>query len=144
MADDWHRGITSAQIVRKAMSRLEAKGHRGVLLLHDIKPATAMAVPMLLKELKAKGYRIVHAVPAGERPETVPELPATMVAENQGWPRVVPQKAETTGSINAKPRTRVTTRSHAARDARIAAALEQKKSKTRTAAFGFLTLFSAR
>jgi peptidoglycan/xylan/chitin deacetylase (PgdA/CDA1 family) len=142
VADDWHRGITSAQIVRKAMNRIEARGHRGVLLLHDIKPATAMAVPVLLKELKAKGYKIVHAVPAGERPDTVPELPATLVAEKQGWPRVVPQKTETTGSVNTK--LRVAARSHAGRNARIAAALEQKKSKTQTASSSFLGLFSAR
>ena len=36
------------------MRRLEAKG-RGILLLHDIHPATAMALPVLLKELKAQG-----------------------------------------------------------------------------------------
>lgn len=140
VADDWHRGITPAQIVRKAMSRIEARGHRGVLLLHDIKPATAMAVPMLLKELKAKGYRIVHAVPTGERPETVPELPATMVATNPGWPRVVSQKTETTGSIKTRQHTRVKT----VRDIRLAAALEKRKSKAQTAAFSFGGLFSAR
>src|SRR5664279_5596930 len=71
VADDWFRGITAAQIVRKAISRIEAKGHRGVLLLHDIHPATAMALPVLLKELKAKGYRIVQAVPSGDRPKSV-------------------------------------------------------------------------
>ena len=133
VADDWHRGITAKEIVRKAMSRLEAKGNRGVLLLHDIKPATAMAVPMLLKQLKANGYKIVHAVPAGERPETVPELPATMVAANPGWPRVVAQKTETTGSIKDKRAARAPTRAAANRDARLAAALEKKKRATQTA-----------
>jgi peptidoglycan/xylan/chitin deacetylase (PgdA/CDA1 family) len=131
VADDWHRGITSAQIVRKAMNRLEAKGHRGVLLLHDIKPATAMAVPTLLQELKAKGYRIVHAVPAGARPESVPDLPPTMVAANPGWPRVVPQKAETTGSIKTRR----------ARHVKVAALLEKKKRKTQTAAFDFVSFW---
>jgi peptidoglycan/xylan/chitin deacetylase (PgdA/CDA1 family) len=119
VADDWHRGITSAQIVRKAMSRLEAKGRRGVLLLHDIKPATARAVPQLLKELKAGGYRIVHAVPAAPRPETVPELPTTMVAENTGWPRVAPQKTETTGSIKTRR----------PRHVKVAALLDKKKAQ---------------
>jgi peptidoglycan/xylan/chitin deacetylase (PgdA/CDA1 family) len=145
VADDWHRGITSAQIVRKAMSRLEARGHRGVLLLHDIKSATAMAVPMLLKELKAKGYKVVHAVPTGERPDAVPELPPTLVAKNQGWPRVVPQKqtAETTGSIKPKQAERTDKRSPAGRDARLAAALEKKKPTTQTASI-FSGLFRAR
>jgi peptidoglycan/xylan/chitin deacetylase (PgdA/CDA1 family) len=76
VADDWHHGITPKQIVKLAISRIEAKNHRGVLLLHDIHPATAAALPMLLKELKARGYHIVQAIPAGERIASVPELPA--------------------------------------------------------------------
>lgn len=141
VADDWHRGITSAQIVRKAMDRLAAKGHRGVLLLHDINPATANAVPALLKELKAKGYKVVHAVPGGERPDSVPPLAPTMLAEKQGWPRVAPQKEETTGSI--KTATRSEKPKPALRDAKLAAALEQKKRSTQTASI-FGGLFRAR
>ena len=75
VADDWHRGITPKQIVKLAIRRIEAKNHRGVLLLHDIHPATALALPMLLKELKVRGYHIVQAVPAGERIASVPDLP---------------------------------------------------------------------
>lgn len=88
VADDWFHHITPAQIVRKAMSRIEAHDHRGVLLLHDIHPATAMALPLLLKELKAKGYRIVQAVPTGERLASVPERATKAAAEKQGWPRL--------------------------------------------------------
>lgn len=91
VADDWFHGIKPAQIVERAMRRIEAKGHRGVLLLHDIHPATAMAVPLLLKELKEKGYKIVQAIPAGERPASVPERTPEQIAaaRSQGWPRVV-------------------------------------------------------
>jgi peptidoglycan/xylan/chitin deacetylase (PgdA/CDA1 family) len=90
VADDWFRQVTAKDIVRKAMSRIEAKGHRGILLLHDIHPATAMALPLLLRELKAKGYRIVQAVPAGERPKTLPEAQPALVADAAGgWPRLV-------------------------------------------------------
>ena len=91
VADDWFHGIKPAQIVERAMRRIEAKGHRGVLLLHDIHPATAMAVPMLLKELKANGYKIVQAIPAGDRPATVPERTPEQIAaaRSQGWPRVI-------------------------------------------------------
>lgn len=35
-----------------------------MILLHDIQPATALAMPAILKELKRRGYRIVHVVPA--------------------------------------------------------------------------------
>jgi hypothetical protein len=60
------------------LSRLEAKG-KGVLLLHDIQPRTQAALPVILRELKARGYRVVHVVPAiPERPKT-PTNPAQWV-----------------------------------------------------------------
>ncbi len=71
VADDWFRQITANEIARRAIQRIEARG-QGMLLLHDIHPATALALPTILKELKARGYRIVHVVPSGlGRPATV-------------------------------------------------------------------------
>jgi ribosomal protein S11 len=87
VADDW-KHIGAREIVRRAMRRLEEKG-RGILLLHDIHPATAMAVPVLLKELKERGYRVVQVVAAGERPTSVPELLGAPEYNKEGWPRVV-------------------------------------------------------
>jgi peptidoglycan/xylan/chitin deacetylase (PgdA/CDA1 family) len=92
VADDWHHGITAKQIVARAMKRIEAKDHRGVLLLHDIHPATVLALPMLLKELKANGYKIVQAVPAGDRPASVPERTKAKVAVGDA-PRALPAPA---------------------------------------------------
>src|SRR6201996_5822494 len=69
LADDW-RHISSSRVYDLAMQRLEAKG-RGILLLHDIQARTVAALPRILRELKARGYRIVHVVPA------TPQLPAT-------------------------------------------------------------------
>jgi hypothetical protein len=60
--DDWHRHISAKQIVSLALSRLEQRG-RGMLLLHDIHPWTATALPEILKELKDHGFRIVQVVP---------------------------------------------------------------------------------
>jgi peptidoglycan/xylan/chitin deacetylase (PgdA/CDA1 family) len=71
VADDWFRRITAKTIVQRAIQRLEVKG-RGILLLHDIHPATAMALPMLLKELKARGFHVVQVVAAGDRPNLCP------------------------------------------------------------------------
>jgi peptidoglycan/xylan/chitin deacetylase (PgdA/CDA1 family) len=62
-ADDWHHRISGQQIIALAMRRLEARG-KGILLLHDIHPATVAALPGLLKELKDKGFHIVQVVPA--------------------------------------------------------------------------------
>ena len=44
------------------MKRLEAHG-KGILLLHDIHSATVAALPGLLKELKQKGFHVVHVAP---------------------------------------------------------------------------------
>jgi peptidoglycan/xylan/chitin deacetylase (PgdA/CDA1 family) len=62
-ADDWHHRISGQQIIALAMRRLEARG-KGILLLHDIHPATVAALPGLLKELKDKGFHVVQVVPA--------------------------------------------------------------------------------
>ena len=62
-ADDWHHRISGQQIIALAMRRLEGRG-KGILLLHDIHPATVAALPGLLKALKDNGFRIVQVVPA--------------------------------------------------------------------------------
>ena len=61
-SDDWRR-ISDKEIVRRTLARLEAH-NGGMVLLHDIRPATALALPKLLRELKVRGFRIVHVVPA--------------------------------------------------------------------------------
>jgi peptidoglycan/xylan/chitin deacetylase (PgdA/CDA1 family) len=75
-ADDW-RHVSSGRVYDLAMKRLEAKG-KGILLLHDIQARTVAALPRILHELKARGYRIVHVVPA------TPDLPKTPT-EPQQW-----------------------------------------------------------
>src|SRR6266849_9947558 len=92
LADDWTH-IRAEEIARRAIDRLEAKG-RGIMLLHDIQPATALALPTILRELKARGFKVVHVQPATpDRPKTVtePEQWAlrTTPAHSQFWPRVV-------------------------------------------------------
>jgi peptidoglycan/xylan/chitin deacetylase (PgdA/CDA1 family) len=69
-ADDWHK-LGPREVARRAVQRLEYKG-KGILLLHDIHHRTVEALPLILEELKANGFRIVHVVPASaERPATV-------------------------------------------------------------------------
>jgi len=50
--------------LRLILSRIEKVG-RGIVLFHDTKSQTAQMVPAFLRELKKRGYRIVHVVPAG-------------------------------------------------------------------------------
>jgi peptidoglycan/xylan/chitin deacetylase (PgdA/CDA1 family) len=72
VADDWHHRIKPAQIISRAMSRLEVQG-KGILLLHDIHPVTVAALPGLFKKLKERGFHIVQVVVPAEpsAPETV-------------------------------------------------------------------------
>jgi len=95
-ADDWLR-LGSREVARRAVQRLERKG-KGILLLHDIHQRTVDALPYILSELKARGFRIVHVVAArSDRPATVtaaadwlpksgpaaPAVPAILIANVQ-------------------------------------------------------------
>src|SRR6476646_11325986 len=91
VADDWFRHISAKAIVQRAMRRLEAKG-RGILLLHDIHPATATALPMLLHELKTRGFHVVQVVATGDRPKFLPDQVASPAAEQTAWPTVLRTK----------------------------------------------------
>jgi peptidoglycan/xylan/chitin deacetylase (PgdA/CDA1 family) len=95
-ADDWYRTATPEDIVSKAIQRLEAK-KRGILLLHDVQPATALALPALLKELKARGWRVVHAVPPQSHRPIVAKhhkTPAARTAAATSWPRTAAPRAQ--------------------------------------------------
>ncbi len=82
VADDWYRRIKPSEIIRRAMSRLQARG-KGILLLHDIHQRTVAALPGLLKELKEQGFHVVHVIP-GERPDRIETAgePAPLTAES--------------------------------------------------------------
>jgi peptidoglycan/xylan/chitin deacetylase (PgdA/CDA1 family) len=103
--DDWWRGTTPGALIQRAMRRLNARG-RGIILMHDIHPATALALPALLKALKAGGYHVVHVVATGERPKALPEVVATP-AEKAIWPRVLHGTAEKSGAAMSALRHRV-------------------------------------
>jgi peptidoglycan/xylan/chitin deacetylase (PgdA/CDA1 family) len=51
-------------VVKSAMTKLAKQG-KGILLMHDFQHATAQAMPELIRQLKAGGYKIVHMVPNG-------------------------------------------------------------------------------
>jgi peptidoglycan/xylan/chitin deacetylase (PgdA/CDA1 family) len=96
-ADDW-KHISSRQVMARALSRLQQHG-RGVLLLHDIQPATVLALPELLRELKKRNFKIVHVVPSSpDRPKTV--------TEPQQWVKKEPTTERTEGPVARAPQTR--------------------------------------
>lgn len=57
-SQDW-RVRSSKSVVTRIMAGLKARG-RGIILMHDIHKWTADAVPTLLAQLKAGGYKVVQ------------------------------------------------------------------------------------
>ena len=50
------------QVIKSVMDKLEKNG-KGIILMHDFQHATAEALPELLKQMKEKGYKVVHMKP---------------------------------------------------------------------------------
>ena len=93
--NDWLKGyITLADgpnVMNRALSELEAR-QGGILLLHDIKDSSSSIVGPLLKELKARGFKIVHIMPKNTPPKLV-------TGPIQG---VLPTVAETTVPVQER------------------------------------------
>ncbi|WFU76371.1 MULTISPECIES: polysaccharide deacetylase family protein [unclassified Bradyrhizobium] len=105
-ADDW-RHVSSDRVYQLAIQRLEAKG-KGILLLHDIQPRTVAALPKIIRDLKAKGYRIVHVVAAtADQPATPTTAvewllhPPTETTPIARWPAVPNFVFTQTGTLPA-------------------------------------------
>jgi len=64
-ASDWNEMSPPVEL-DLVLRRIEATG-RGIVLLHDTRIQTAQMLPAFLRELKRRGYKIVHVVPAGSR-----------------------------------------------------------------------------
>src|SRR3984957_6222043 len=58
--DDW-QPLTPEEVAARTLDRLQAKDS-GIVLLHDVQPHTAAALPMLLRLLKEHGYSVVRVL----------------------------------------------------------------------------------
>lgn len=58
VSDDSYIGDPQ-HLAQITLQRIEAR-QGGIVLFHDIKPATAKALPVILSELQARGYKVVH------------------------------------------------------------------------------------
>jgi peptidoglycan/xylan/chitin deacetylase (PgdA/CDA1 family) len=74
---DW-RPQSPEDVVEHILTLLEAK-RSGIVLLHDVQPHTAAAIPTLLRKLRTRGYSIVQAVAtdAETKPVAISSDPAT-------------------------------------------------------------------
>jgi peptidoglycan/xylan/chitin deacetylase (PgdA/CDA1 family) len=69
------------QVINNVMTKLDKQG-KGVILMHDLQKHTAIALPTLLRRLKAGGYKVVQ-MKAKEQLETVPEYDAMLVKDQK-------------------------------------------------------------
>jgi peptidoglycan-N-acetylglucosamine deacetylase len=69
-----YRTKEPAAVHQAVLSQL-AEARKGIILFHDIQPATAGALKGLLDELKARGFKVVHLV-AANPVTTLPEYDA--------------------------------------------------------------------
>ena len=77
---------TADHLVTSLLQKLDKRG-KGILLMHDIHKTTAKALPMLLAQLKAKGYNIVHMT-AKSPVTTVAEYDQAIEKEAKGLPQI--------------------------------------------------------
>jgi hypothetical protein len=76
------------------MTKLQKYG-KGMLLMHDFQHATAEAMPELLRQLKAGGFKVVHMVP---------KQPVTTLAK---YDDMVRAQDKFSSSNNTRPETSV-------------------------------------
>jgi peptidoglycan/xylan/chitin deacetylase (PgdA/CDA1 family) len=79
-ASDWLL-VGPGQVAAAAIGRIERR-KKGILMLHDIHQRTALALPLILSELKSRGYRIVHVVPASQDLPKTARSPEDSAATN--------------------------------------------------------------
>jgi peptidoglycan/xylan/chitin deacetylase (PgdA/CDA1 family) len=77
------------EVIKSVTTRLEKKG-KGIVLLHDFQAGTAKALPQLLTELKARGYKVVH-LKSKSPVASLPEYDAAVQKELKN-PAMVDQK----------------------------------------------------
>jgi peptidoglycan/xylan/chitin deacetylase (PgdA/CDA1 family) len=85
-----YRHQTVDHLVKSLMAKLDKRG-KGILLMHDIHRRTAQALPIILAQLKAKGYKIVHMT-AKAPVVTLAEYDQAIEKEAKGLPQVGAEK----------------------------------------------------
>lgn len=79
-ASDWME-MSPQQTMELLLKRLDVSG-KGIVLLHDIRQQTVKMLPALLRELKARNYRIIHIVP-GTTQAALEQAPAGWRSETE-------------------------------------------------------------
>jgi peptidoglycan/xylan/chitin deacetylase (PgdA/CDA1 family) len=69
------------QLIKSLMGKLNKQG-KGIILMHDFQKVTAAALPELLGQLKAGGFKIVHMVPK-DQVTTLPQFDEAVLKDQK-------------------------------------------------------------
>ena len=70
------------RVIASVMTKLDKRG-KGIILMHDFQHSTAVALPTLLLQLKAKGFKVVH-LKAKDAVTPLPQYEAAMLKTRAG------------------------------------------------------------
>jgi hypothetical protein len=84
------------KVISNVMGKLDKLG-KGIILMHDFQRDTAAALPELLRQLKAGGYKVVHLT-SHDQLATLPEYDAEVTKE-LGGPGMTGAAAKPTSSV---------------------------------------------
>jgi len=84
---------TPKKLVAHIMKLLDKRG-KGIILMHDIQPHTAKALPDLLRQLKKNGYKVVQLT-AKEPVKTLPEYDEAIAKDMKGMPTALSDRPMT-------------------------------------------------
>ena len=99
-ASDWVE-MTPGEELTLILGRLEKAG-RGMLLFHDNRQWTADMMPTFLRELKKRGYRIVHMVPGPGNGPTM-DAPPGWSSETERIIGALKPRLENAGAARTPP-----------------------------------------
>jgi peptidoglycan/xylan/chitin deacetylase (PgdA/CDA1 family) len=80
--DSWDFKIKKPEeLVKSLMAKLQKAG-KGIILMHDFQKVESIALPQILGQLRANGFKVVHMVPKGQL-TTLPEFDEAVLKENK-------------------------------------------------------------
>lgn len=84
--DSFDFKLQRPEVLAKSMLDKLDKAGKGMMLMHDIHKNTAVALPIFLKGLKERGFKIVHLTAKADA-ETLPEFDALIEKDAKGLPQ---------------------------------------------------------
>jgi peptidoglycan/xylan/chitin deacetylase (PgdA/CDA1 family) len=69
------------QLIKSLIAKVNKQG-KGIILMHDFQKGTSIALPEILAQLKAGGFKVVHMVPK-DRVKTLPQYDEAMLKDQK-------------------------------------------------------------